>query len=45
MEMKKLDSNNPTIRKRLKQVALAQKEIMNRRNIDWAKLNNTYITI
>lgn len=45
MEMKKLDINNPTIRKELKQIALAQKEILNRKNVDREKLSNRYITI
>ena len=43
--MKKLDINNPTIRKELKQIALAQKEILNRKNVDREKLSNRYITI
>jgi len=45
LKAKKIDYNSKKFKKEIKKLHKAQKECLDRKNIDYEKMNNTYITI
>jgi hypothetical protein len=45
LKAKKIDLNDPEVQKRFKTMLEEQEKCLERKNVDWNKLDKTYITI